>query len=906
LRVFAALAAFVFAGVSYVWMHFRLGGSTVALDYDDVVEWACAWLAAGTCIWVSRRGDARMRRFWTLVGASALAWGAGQAVWVYYEVIAGGQVPSPGLDDVGFLLAVPLMVAALLAFPLADARRLTRSVMLLDGALVGAATLFVSWALVLGPLYRAHQGGAFAQAVTLAYPASDVLIVVVLVSVAARVSRSALRPLGFVGAGVLALAFSDSAYAYLSQSGGYGSGLNVDIGWIVGFLLLALAPIWTSEAAARKVSAGRAGRLGLVLPYVPVAGGMAVAMAYLVSGRQLGSFLFADGLVVVVVLVGRQLLALRDSVSFSNEQAARFAALVQRSSDLTTIVAADGTIVYQSPSSATLLGRPAKQLEGRRFQELVHPDDAAAFLRALDRLTTHAGGETTSDWRLRHLDGHYIDAESRAVNLLADPNVRGVTINSRDISERRRLEEELRDQAVHDPLTGLANRTLLNDRLGHALAQRRRDHRDIAVLYVDLDDLKDVNDSLGHAAGDELLQEVARRLQSVVRAVDTVARLGGDEFAIVLDGISPANTTATADRILDTFKKPFLLDGTQHMKHSSVGIAITDSETTDAQRFLQQADTAMYAAKTSGKGRWETYRHGMHEQVLDHLQLLADLQHAVERDELAVFYQPIIALATETMVGVEALMRWQHPTRGLLAPGAFIPAAETSGLIVAMGHWLLRQACHDVRSWQHLRVDPPLKLNVNLSARQLEDPRLIADVADALAESHLEPSRLTLEITETAVLGDFNAAMAVLKQLNALGVQLAIDDFGTGYSSLSYLRQLPVQEVKIDQSFIKAMAENDESSNLVRTVIQLADDFHLNTVAEGVETLAQLEQLRDTDCVCVQGYLFAQPISGEDFREELESGTLNWPVPATARKPAVPVAKETADSSPSLTETTRS
>jgi diguanylate cyclase (GGDEF)-like protein/PAS domain S-box-containing protein len=884
LRLFATLAAASLIVISEVWLYFRPGGSRLAVDYDDLAEWAAAWLAAGSCLWASRRGEARMRRFWALVAASAFAWGAGQAVWSYYEVGVGGQVPFPSLADVGFLLAVPLMVAALLSFPLPPVRSLVRVMVLLDGALVAAATLFVSWALVLGPVYRAHQGGVFAQAVTLAYPMSDVVVVVVVLFVAVRASRSAWISLGLVGGGFLALAFSDSAFAYLSQSGSYGLGLNVDIGWIVGFLLIALAPIWTGETAARRASVERPSRFSVFLPYVPVAAALALAIGFFVSGHKFEPFLVADGIVLVLVLGCRQLLALLDGVSSGNEQVARFAAMVRRSSDLTTIVSADGTIVYQSPSSLTLLGRPPEQLEGCAFQEILHPDDVPAFLHALDQVTTRPGVETTSGWRLLHEDGHYVDAESRAVNLLDDPSVRGVTINSRDVSERKRLEDELRDQALRDPLTGLANRTLLNDRLERALTLQKADDHYLAVVFVDLDDLKNVNDGLGHAAGDELLQEVGRRLQSVVRSADTVARVSGDEFAVVLDGaLTPLDTNSMADRVLDVFKQPFLLAAQERPIRASVGIAVADGETADAASLLQQADIAMYAAKASGKGRRETYTHGMHEHAIDLLQLAADLRHAVENGELAVVYQPIVDLTTRTMTGVEALMRWQHPTRGLLTPDSFIPAAETSGLIIPMGRWLLRQACRDVRGWQGFGDGPPLKLNVNLSARQLDDPELTADVAQALSESQFEPSRLTLEITETALVREFDSAMAILNELKALGVGLAIDDFGTGYSSLSYLRQLPVNEIKIDRSFITAMSESDESANLVRTIMQLADDFHLTTVAEGVETVDQLDQLQTTDCGLVQGYLFARPLSEEQLRHGLHSQIFNWPTTQTPK-----------------------
>ena len=905
LRLVASLAALCMAVTSLIWVQFQLGGPRVTQAYDDVVEWLIAWLAAGACLWAWRNGKPRLRRFWALVGAAAVVWGAGEAVWAYYEVGLGRQLPFPSLADVGFLAAVPFIVTALLAFPLAPRRSVARVRVLLDGAVVAAAMLFVSWAVVLGPIYRENHDGLFVKALTLAYPVSDLVIVVVVTSVAARAGRSAWTSLGLVGGGVLAIAVSDSAFAYLTQSGGYGLGNTLDVGWMVGFLLIALAPFWAHELSAQRLTDERPNRLAAIVPYVPIAGVLSITVVYLVRNRELGSFLVADGIVGVLLLSARQLLALLDNVSLGNRlaakaevqgrelerQDARFAALVQRSTDLTTIVSADGTIVYESPSSFVLLGLASEELTGRNFQELVHPDDAPAWLRALGQVTRHPAGETMSDWRLRHQDGHYVDTESRVANLLDDPNVDGILINTRDVSERKRLEHELRSQAVHDPLTGLANRTLLADRLDRALALQARGKHSLGVLFLDLDDFKSVNDSLGHAAGDELLREVARRLESVVRTADTVARVGGDEFVIMLDGtISAANADDTADRMLDIFKDPFLLAGEETFSSASIGIALADAATADAATLLQEADIAMYAAKASGKGRRETYRKGMRERVIDELHLGADMRHAIERSELAVVYQPIVDLATGTMIGVEALMRWKHPVRGLLTPDVFIPFAETSGLIIPMGRWLLGQACHDLRSWQDLGTGPALELNVNLSARQLEDPELVGDIAAALSKSNLEPSRLTLEITETTLMRNFDALRAVFKELKALGVKLAIDDFGTGYSSLSYLQQLPVDEIKIDRSFVTAMCESKESANLVRTILQLAEDFHLTTVAEGVETAGQLDQLRAAGCELAQAYLFAEPLSARQFRRGLQSRRFTWPQTAPAaegRKMAV-------------------
>ena len=529
-------------------------------------------------------------------------------------------------------------------------------------------------------------------------------------------------------------------------------------------------------------------------------------------------------------------------------------------------------------------------LEQRLLADLVAAKDRPRVAQLLLR-DDGMGSTQTLEFALRSARGD-LEVEAACTNLLDHQDIRGIVFNIRDISERKQLELELRDQAIHDQLTGLPNRTLLNDRLEHAFAvqQRDRNHHDLAVVFIDLDEFKSINDGLGHAAGDELLRAVARRLESAVRDADTVARSGGDEFALVLDStFSAADTDDTADRILDVFKRPFLLAGEEHIIGASVGIAVSNGETVNAATLLQEADIAMHAAKLSGKDRRETYKPGMHQEVIDRLQLEADLRHAVDRNELAVVYQPLVDLASGALSGVEALMRWQHPTRGLLAPGSFIPAAERSGLIIPMGRWLLRQACSDLRDWDRLAHTPPLRLNANLSARQLDDPGLFADVAAALARSQLDPARLTLEITETILVDDLDSVITVLDKLKALGVELSIDDFGTGYSSLSYLGRLPVDEIKVDQSFIAAMTESEEAANLVRSVIRLAHDLHLRTIAEGVETQQQLDQLHQTDCELVQGYLFDPPLSEQQLSHRLQNGPPSWACALSQHNAAQPV-----------------
>ncbi len=538
---------------------------------------------------------------------------------------------------------------------------------------------------------------------------------------------------------------------------------------------------------------------------------------------------------------------------------ARFAAMVRSSSDLTTVIAADGTILYQSPSSDRLLGYPAEELVGTNFGDMVDAEDGNIWQLAVAYVVQEPGAERSVEWRLRTARGQDIPVESRLTNLLTDSAVRGIVLNSRDVSERTRLEAELRHQAFHDSLTGLANRALFQDRLEHAVSRMARTGGAVSVLFLDLDDFKSINDGRGHVAGDEMLKAVATRLHETVRAGDTLARLGGDEFAVLLDNGDSEAAELTAERILDVLRLPFAVYGGEHGVRASIGIVTGMEEWENADELLRNADVAMYAAKSAGKGRSQTFHPGLHRSVINRLQLETDLGRALDNEELSVVYQPIMDLANGTVTGVEALMRWSHPHRGLVMPGEFIPIAESTGLIVPMGKWLLRQACFDARRLQERTERFDLHLAVNVSARQLEDPGLVADVAAALASSRLAPNLLTLEITESVFMTNTPQSVDVIQRLKGLGVKLSIDDFGTGYSSLAYLQQLPVDELKIDRTFVGDEGKASDSVKLVETIVRLASDLGLDTVAEGIETTEQFERLRSTGCHLAQGYLFARP-----------------------------------------------
>ena len=550
---------------------------------------------------------------------------------------------------------------------------------------------------------------------------------------------------------------------------------------------------------------------------------------------------------------------------------ARFRSLVAHASDMITVLDAEGVVNYQSPSIERILGYSVEETEGRPFELLLAEGDRPRLAQILGGQTD--GTETISiECSLRHSDGRWLQFEVHHTDLLSDEHVGGFVLNSRDISERKAFEDQLSHQAFHDPVTSLANRALFADRVGHALLGTRRSGMQIAVMFIDLDDFKTVNDSLGHQAGDSVLFEVARRLEGAVRPADTVARFGGDEFAILLDEVASTDEAATiADRVLSALEKPISIDGKDVYARGSVGICMSDEDlrTQDAEEFLRNADVAMYMAKRDSKGSYRLFEPTMHERVVERLELRAELQRALELGQFEVYYQPVVHLDHRADYGVEALLRWNHPQRGQISPAQFIPLAEETGLIVPIGRWVIFEACEQ-GALLHERFPrkPPLTISVNLSVKQLQSESIIDDVREALRLTGIDASTLVLEITETVMMADPDMASDRLNELKELGVRIAMDDFGTGYSSLSYLSRLPVDILKMDRSFL---ASGNTDSGLAAAIIAIGDRLGLEVVAEGIEEPEQIGTLRDLGCELGQGFLFARPMPQPDLVSYLDA-----------------------------------
>ena len=740
-------------------------------------------LAALACLGAARRAEAPSeRRAWRLLGGSALSWAAGQVIWTGYEA-SDLAAPFPSLADAGFLLAVPLALAAVWTLA---ARSSTPSHLVdaLDGLIIAGSLLSISWPLVLGPSWRAEMEGPFTLALSLAYPVGALVVATSVLMAIMRIgARRTTVPLPAIGVALLTLGLADSIFVWSTLQNNEQDVSPADLGWTGGYLILFLAALAFPRAGRRSTDGtnreapGATPYLRALLPLGIAALALVVRVSFVVAGEAGDAFLQSVTVVTVALILARHLFTMREN------------------------------------------------------QALTH------------------------------------SLEEKIVEL----------------TER---EEQLSHQAFHDPLTGLANRRLFTDRVEHALSRSRRTGERTAVLFIDLDDFKVVNDSLGHGAGDRLLVAVGNRLTGCVRPGDTVARLGGDEFGVLLEEVrSDAEPDQVADRILAALDVPFPVDGRQVFTRASIGMAFAElEEQATGDHLLADADVALYAAKASGKARLRRFEDAMRARAVQRLELTQDLRQAIRDDAFLCHYQPIVDLVSGRIVAVEALVRWNHPTRGLLSPGDFIAMAEQNGVIGQIGMSVLRQAATQAARWREAGTTPPgFELHVNLSGRQLEDADLAEAVRRILVVSGLPAHLLVLEVTESVAVDIAARHLERLIELQALGVRLAIDDFGTGYSSLSYLRTLPVDVLKIDRAFAETLGDSTDLV-LLEAIVKLGHSLGIEVVAEGIEREEQAASLRRMGCRRAQGYLFYRPVPSSEVPSLVRSSNgLGGPASAATR-----------------------
>jgi diguanylate cyclase (GGDEF)-like protein/PAS domain S-box-containing protein len=643
-----------------------------------------------------------------------------------------------------------------------------------------------------------------------------------------------------------------------------------------------------SSAAPARAMSNTSDALARALPYAAMLAAFLV-LAYFTRGDISGPATLMTMVVfaLTLLLMVRQAMVLRGDALMREQRAtrmveARYASLIANASDVIMIVAADGTLRFASPASERTLGLKPEDISGKNLPDLWAGEDGEKLRMFLAELAaTSSGTVGPVELRVERAGKRYV-IESVGSNLTEDPAVQGLALNFRDISERKALEEQLRQLAFHDPLTLLANRNLFRDRVQHALTLAQRGQSSVAVMFLDLDNFKNINDSLGHDAGDDLLQAVAQRIVKTTRSSDTVARLGGDEFAVLVEGIaSQSDVERLADILIDTLNLPHVFDGIEVQVTASIGVALSTAEAS-AEVLLSNADIAMYHAKAAGKNRYVTFQPQMQDMLQERLRLEADIGRALAQQEFFLEYQPIVDLESRSLLGVEALVRWRHPEAGVLMPARFIHVLEECGQIMKLGRWVLQQACRDFCAWRTgIAGSAGLRLAVNISGRHLQHGDLVQDVAQALQESGLEPHNLVIELTESTTMYNTDANLERFHRVKALGVRLAIDDFGTGYSSLSYLHRFPIDILKIDRSFVSRLTNSDNGPELARAVITLGETLGLETVAEGIELEPQVVALLALGCIAGQGFLFApaealEQLSRSPFvarRNALWSGT---------------------------------
>jgi diguanylate cyclase (GGDEF)-like protein len=728
-----------------------VGSEGLRLAVADLIEVLLAATAAATALWRARRSVGRRRSAWAWISLACAGWAAGQAIWTWYELVQEREVPFPSLADVGFLVLPVAMSVGLWQYAAQGRWRQGRH--LLDALTVTAALGLVAWSTVLRAVVDAADERPVAFAVSLAYPAGDLVLLVLTVLVLAQ-ARADRWTLGLLGAGLVSFAVADGAFAYLTAVEAYSTGEAVDLGWMLGFALMALAPLAAGPDDADAVDTP-AGAGATLLPYLPVLVAATVVTVREVQGAALQPAEQVLIAIVVALVLARQFATLRENRQLLQVLAAR--------------------------------------------------------------------------------------------------------------------EAELRHQAFHDGLTGLANRALFHDRLAHALELHRSDLRPLAVVLCDLDDFKVVNDTLGHAAGDELLIRVAERLRGALRSADTLARLGGDEFAVVLEHGEQAELAAL--RLDSALSAPFRLEGLEVAVRASIGVAAVPScdPTPEPGALLSQADTAMYAAKRAGKRQVCLYEPGMSLLEVQERRMADALAQALVDGTLDVAYQPVVAVATGVVEGVECLARWRWQGREV-PPSEFIPVAERAGLVAALTDVVLDRACAQLAAWTRELGLVGLRVGVNVAPQDLVADGLPGRVRSVLLRHGVEADRLVLEITETGLLTDVDAARRTADALRRIGVRLALDDFGVGYSSLAHLNTIPLQILKIDRQFTAGLGVDPGQARFLRALLALGRDLGLHVVAEGIERPEQMSALREMGCDMAQGYLLARPAPAPLLRGVLVGG----------------------------------
>jgi diguanylate cyclase (GGDEF)-like protein/PAS domain S-box-containing protein len=877
-RVLWVVALATFA-IDAAHIGFGLGGASRNQLLDVWIHYA-AQLAAGLLVLVRGLADRGERLGWLLIGIGICTYATGSPVYALV-VLHQATYSFPSSADLLWLALYPLAYAGVLLVARGRLRGL-RGELWLDGVITSLAVSALVAVLALDPLLRAIGGTFTNLVVNSVWAVGDVALVALLVGVVALCDWRPGRGLWLALAGFVVLAAADVLYLIeVTASGSYAPGVWRDALYPAAFLVVAWAA-WAPmpHAASARLPDWR-------LPLAPLGFGLvALSIEFVAGFRQVSALSVGLAGSTLLAVLMRLALSYRENLRFAQvRQEASVARAAQREAELRALgerrfrvafgdapigmalVSArpedGGRYLEVNRALCEMIGRSEHDLLGSSFLDATHPDDREDSVEAARAMLVGEGARMVEK-RYLHANGGTVWASVNA-SLLRDEDGEATAygVHIVDITSRREYEQQLEHRALHDLLSGLPNRALFERNLALALARQRHHGGCIAVMFLDVDRFKTINDSLGHAIGDRVLVAVGARLLGLLRPGDTLARFGGDEFTILCDGLETAGAaTDIAQRILGALEEPLRLGtGETFTLTASIGVALS-GEHSDAASLVRDADVAMYRAKERGRAGYALFDEALRVRAIRRLETERALRGAVSRSQLRLLFQPIMSIPDGECIGCEALLRWERPGMGLVAPGDFIPLAEETGLIVPIGAWVLSEACRQALPLLALAGDRPFSVSVNLSARQLNEPDLAAMVRGTLAETGFPAQRLCLEITESALMSDPRSALPILDDLKSLGVRLAVDDFGTGYSSLSYLKRLPVDALKIDRSFVEGIASDPDDEAIAQAVIALAGSLRLEVVAEGIETADQLRTLHRLGCARGQGFLFGHPAPG--------------------------------------------
>ncbi|MFF8384718.1 putative bifunctional diguanylate cyclase/phosphodiesterase [Streptomyces kanasensis] len=879
------------------------GSEEVALFMGDFGLSAAALAASVSCFRYARAHASRFRPAWLLFALSSAMAGSGNAVWGWYEVVLDRPVPSPSLADLFFLLFAPPAIVGLLVLAKRPVTRAGWVCLGLDSWLIAGSLLTLSWSLALAHTARFEGESVARTALSLAYPLLDIVLVSMVLALhfcRSKENRSA------VHTAIAALALTvlcDALFTSPLLRDTYRSGQLLDAGWFAGSLLLAYAP-WgprrAPEAAPphrdprpqRHASRPIAGSLAALTPYLAAAVCTLSILYSVIEGRRVDRVVVFTGCTVVLALVVRQGIMLLDNIALTQELAQKenhFRSLVQSSSDVIMIAAPSGILRYVSPAASGVYGRDADELVGTELSALIHPDDLGGVVHEVRRFLAASPAQeptTRIECRFRSGTGDWLNVESTV-----NRHQGGLIFNSRDVTERVRLQAQLQHNAEHDPLTDLPNRALFTHRVRQALGGRRCGDSGTAVLFIDLDGFKGVNDRLGHQAGDELLIQAARRLQESVRAGDTAARLGGDEFAALIAGDAGHDPAARefqvheiADRLRLTLSQPYQVDGSEVRVAASIGVAFAEPGIS-AGDLLRNADLAMYRAKAGGKNRVELYAPQMQAEVVRRTEVAARLRTALHDGEFALLHQPVVDLATGRVAAVAAQARWRSAQGILFTPAEFLRVTEDGGERTAeLSRWLLEEAVAQAAERHRLGHRTPV--SVRVPARRLLDRSAPLATVEALLTRHGLPSgALIVELADSDPRLSFDDLEQRLVALRRLGVRIALDGFGSGYAAINALRRLPVDILKLDRGLVEGVVESARLHKITSGLLRIAGDLGLQSVAEGVDVPEQVHALRAMGCTHAQGAAFSGPLDEHRLRRALVRG--DFPVPGSIPLPVL-------------------